>query len=118
MRFSRIVAIIALMIVGLSLARPTAAEEKIARLEVVPQVGIAFYLPGATNHCREDNTRCVFIVYTKQEIDAKEAAGAKEIKSLRELVTELQKNIKVLSDTNDALTKRLEDAEKRLGEKR
>jgi uncharacterized coiled-coil protein SlyX len=105
-------AVIALVLTTLSLAIPAAAEEQVARLEVgEPKFGLIG--PGATNHCGSPGPDCIFVVYTKEEIDAKLAADAKALKALQDLVAVLQKNIKALSDANDALTQRLEDGEKR-----
>lgn len=111
MRFSRIAVVTVLTVVGLALAGPAAAEEQVARIRED-----SVWWGGMANRC-QDIPRCIFVVYTKQEIDAKEAGDTKSIKALQDLVAELQKNVKVLSDANDALTKRLEDAERRLADK-
>jgi|GEM_PF-5244911 len=112
MHSRHIVAVIALTIAGLSLHPSAAAEEEVAHLQHLSE-GLPYEV---SNHCSY-SPDCTFVVYTKQEIDTQHAADAKQIKDLRDLVAELQKNMKVLSDANDALTKRLEDAEKRLAAK-
>jgi|GEM_PF-5063891 len=95
-------------------AFPANAEEKIAKLQVGPdETTYGFPPAGVTNHCRNGSADCVFVVYTKSEVDEKFSADAKTIKALQDLVAELQKNVKALSDANDALTQRLQDAEKR-----
>jgi uncharacterized coiled-coil protein SlyX len=53
-----------------------------------------------------------FYVYTKQELDKQQAAQQGEIASLQEQVRTLIKNVKTLSETNDALTSRIETLEK------
>lgn len=117
MRTFRLV-VVALALLALSLAVPAAAEERVARLvESEREITGPTKVKTATNTCDIYSEDCVFVVYTKQEIDAKLAADAKMTKALQDLVAELQKNVKVLSDANDALTKRLEDAETRLADK-
>lgn len=58
--------------------------------------------------------RVTFRVYTKEEVDAKQAQDKKEISDLQDLVAVLRQNLKDLSHVNDALAKRLDEMEKRL----
>jgi uncharacterized coiled-coil protein SlyX len=72
--------------------------------------------PGsAENRCGYNppaGDSCLFVVYTKQEIDAKRAADAKAIAELQDTVAMLRRNLKELTEINDALTKRLDQMEK------
>lgn len=52
-----------------------------------------------------------FVVYTKEEIDAKQAQDAQLIRELQDQIMLLKKNLKDLADANDALGKRLEGFE-------
>lgn len=60
-----------------------------------------------------------FTVYTKAEVDAQDASWAQKAAAanayLLEMVNALRKDIKTLADLNDALTKRLDDVEKKGG---
>jgi len=58
-----------------------------------------------------------FEVYTRQELDGKHTEDAKTITELQNRIASLAKDLKRLSDTNDALTKRIDEIEKRLAAK-
>jgi len=66
----------------------------------------------------EDVVSHTFEVYTRQEIDDKHTEDAKAITQLQDTVHMLQQNLKDLADANDALTKRLDEIEKQLADKR
>ncbi len=82
---------------------------------------------NVTKHCRDYDAlaACVQqagaefeVVYTKAGVDALNAQTKKEmqdqISTLQNTIARLETNVKVLSDGKDALTKRLDDMEKRL----
>jgi septal ring factor EnvC (AmiA/AmiB activator) len=59
-----------------------------------------------------------FEVYTRQEVDDKRAEDAKVIAQLQEKIAAQDRDLKALSDMNDALTKRLDEIEKQLADRR
>jgi len=114
MRRSRIVLIVVALVCLPSLAN---AEQEVAKLLRRPAQGngvTSSYSPAVvSNECLGGiEADCVFVVYTKEEIDQKQAADAKTITELQNKVASLTKDLKQLADMNDALTKRLDDLEK------
>lgn len=58
--------------------------------------------------------KSTFKVYTVEEIDQIRTADQKKIAELQDTVTFLRKNVKDLSEMNDALTERLDELEKKI----
>lgn len=77
------------------------------------QRDISLFLQGVEEfHIQEFRARS-FLVYTKEESDAKRAQDAETVNELRDKVLLLEKNLRDLTEINDALTRRLEEIEKR-----
>lgn len=65
----------------------------------------------------QDYENLFFTVYTQQETDARVTRDEKIVAEMQEKIRILRENVQKLSDVNDALTKRIDDLEKRLAEK-
>lgn len=106
-----------------------AAEERVLRLQQGQSgfggaITLRYPLNGIEYVRRDENyvlSTHTFTVYTAAEVNsivssiaAVNAQDASAIAELRGVMDSLRKNIQDLSDVNDALTKRVEELEKRL----
>jgi hypothetical protein len=103
------------------------SEERVAKLSIVPrhwdnqlggwdlmQTQYVNRIGGEAQPRREDLDAKSFIVYSKGEVDGHNQKQDLNAEALKGEVETLKANVLTLSNANDALTRRLEELEKRL----
>jgi hypothetical protein len=105
----------ALLLAGVFQQPGTLAEERVARIGFDPG-DVAAVIGGEPAIRARDLERVSFVVYTKQEVDAKEVQAAKAVRELQAMLSGVQQNVRALSEVNDALTKRVDDLEMKMAQ--